>query len=168
MYKINWLQWNLQDYKDFFASIDRQRHLPVVFNTVAKHCIRNGTDLIDLNVLEVSNINLDCRLNEIVDEKTLRNNKSDRLQRMINDLDRQNKQIYIPAPLGVKINENYLLIDGNHRFAIAKALKLPIKLQLINNSILGKCFLNRTQTDSYLNVLLVAYRNILDVSRLSS
>ncbi len=170
MYTINWLKWNLQDYKDFFASIDRKQRLTVVVNKVAKDCIKTTTDLIDLSVTEVSkiNIDIDCNLDEIADEKALRNNKREGLQRIINDLDRQNNQIYIPAPLGVKIKENYVLVDGNHRFAVAKALKLPIKLQPIDNTILGKCFLNRKPNDSNINVLLVAYKNVVDLSSVGS
>ena len=107
---------------------------------VAKECEDSLGEPIDI---ESSQINSSVEINQ--------NNKT--LQNMLFFL-KQNKEMYICPPLVLYTNNKYNIVDGNHRLALANIVKTPIKVQVLNNSVFGKCLL--TNDKSYLDALVEA------------
>lgn len=107
---------------------------------VAKECEDSLGEPIDI---ESSQISSSVEINQ--------NNKT--LQRMLFFL-KQNKQMYICPPLVLYTNNKYNVVDGNHRLALANIVKTPIKVQVLNNSVFGKCLL--TNNKNHLDALVEA------------
>lgn len=68
------------------------------------------------------------------------------------------KKIYFCPPLVLYLNNKYHVVDGNHRLALANFIRAPIKVQILNNSVFGKCLLKNNK--GYLNALIEASSTI--------
>jgi hypothetical protein len=68
----------------------------------------------------------------------------------VNNLVKSMKEKYIPQP--ITVNENMEIIDGQHRFAAAEELKLPIYYQIIYGSTINDVQRLNTNTKDWSNV----------------